>query len=82
MSKTKHITVVVAHIKVALEYGPETNLLQLTTQIKEQARKLTGFIDCKTHLGKIPAPPAAVVVVEAAKDDAAADLTVPATLRR
>lgn len=56
MSKIKHINVIKAHIEVAIPFGPEDNLLLLTTQIKEAARKLTGFVDCKTTLGKVPAP--------------------------
>ena len=56
MSKTKHINVIIGHIKVAVPCQPDSNLMALTTQITEQARKLTGFRECTTTLGKIPAP--------------------------
>lgn len=61
--KTKHINVVIGHIKVAIPYTPECNLLTLTTQIREQARKMTGFLSCETSLGKVPAPPEPVEAV-------------------
>lgn len=57
----KHIHAIIATVKVAIQYHPDDNLLLLTTQIKEQARKLTGFVSCETALGKIPAPVEAVV---------------------
>lgn len=54
----KHIPVVMATIKVALEYIP--NDLQaaaaIQNQIKEAARKLPGFISVESRTGRIPAP--------------------------
>jgi len=82
MSKRKHINVVLAHIKVAVPYSPEDNLMLLTTQIREQARKLTGYIECTTSLSKIPAPAEPVTLPMRPKDDAEADLEIPAHLRR
>lgn len=57
----------------------------LTTQIKEQARTLTGYVSCSTHLGKIPAPPTPaepVTIPLVPKDDTADDLAIPGFLQR
>ncbi len=81
MTKRKHLDVIKAHITVAIPYGPEDNLLTLTTQIREQARKLTGYLGCETSLSKIPAPvESPIVIVEPLIP--ADDLEIPAALRR
>lgn len=83
MSKQKHIHAVIAHIKVAVAYAPDDNLMLLTTQIKEQARKLTGYIECSTTLGKVPAP-AEIAEVVVTKDAAVVGdgLDIPAFMKR
>ena len=58
MTKTRHIPVIIADIQVAVEYDPNAleSLTTLNAQIREQARKLTGYRDISIRLGKIPAP--------------------------
>ncbi len=84
MTTRKFLHAIVAHIEIALEYDPNdlAGLTTLNAQIRDQARKLSGYRDIRIALGKIPAPPAAIV--EVAKDAAvvADDLTIPANLRR
>lgn len=82
--KIRHIHAVIATITIALEYDPQ-DLAALTTlnaQIREAARVLPGYTDIAVRLGKIPAPAVKEpVVVAPAKDDAAADLSIPTFLQ-
>lgn len=63
MTKTKHIHVVLATITLAVPYNPD-DLAELTTinaQVRDAARKLTGYRDIEVRIGKIPAPAATTI---------------------
>ncbi len=82
MSKLKHLHALIATITVALEYDPAdiAALTTLNAQVREAARKLTGFRDIEIRLGKIPAPTETVITEPLVPKDDEKDLVIPTGL--
>lgn len=83
MTKQKHLHALLATIHVALEYSPDDleSLPTISTQLREQARKLTGYRDIEIRLGKIPAP-VVTEVTQSPPDDAEKPPVMPGFLKR
>lgn len=58
MPKQRHIHAIIAEVTIAIPYDPANieEAAKIQAQIREQARKLTGFTGLTTRLGKVPAP--------------------------